>query len=96
MSAPIKLAAFAAALAVLFGGGAVAGGAVGPDREGPRAAHADTTSQDDGAHSATKEEHETVSASPPDGTESKSGGHGASASRKAAHPVRGLAVVGEA
>ena len=30
MSAPAKLAAFAAALAVLFGGGALAGAAIGP------------------------------------------------------------------
>ena len=37
---PAKLAAFAAVLAVLFGGGALAGGAVGPDRDpAPAAAH---------------------------------------------------------
>ena len=33
MSAPAKLAAFAAVLAALFGGGALAGGAIGADRE---------------------------------------------------------------
>jgi hypothetical protein len=35
-SAPAKLAGFGAVLAVLLGGGALAGGAVGPDREEPR------------------------------------------------------------
>ena len=33
MNAPAKLAAFVATLAVLFGGGALAGGAIDPDRE---------------------------------------------------------------
>jgi hypothetical protein len=33
MSAPAKLAAFAATLAVLFGGGALAGGAINPNRD---------------------------------------------------------------
>ncbi|HTE61766.1 MAG TPA: hypothetical protein VK631_15545, partial [Solirubrobacteraceae bacterium] len=35
MSAPVKLSAFAAALAVLFAGGALAGAAIGPDSDGP-------------------------------------------------------------
>jgi hypothetical protein len=34
MSAPVKLAGFAAVLALLLGGGAVAGATLGPDREG--------------------------------------------------------------
>jgi hypothetical protein len=34
MSAPVKLAAFAALLLVVFGGAAVAGGAIGPERDG--------------------------------------------------------------
>jgi len=34
VSAPAKLAGFAAALALLLGGGAIAGAALGPDREG--------------------------------------------------------------
>ena len=40
MSAPIRLAAFAVVLVALFGGGALAGGAVDPDREEPRRPHA--------------------------------------------------------
>ena len=35
MSAGAKLAAFAAVLAVLFGGGALAGAAIGPDARHP-------------------------------------------------------------
>jgi hypothetical protein len=37
MSSAARLAAFAGVLAVLFGGGALAGGAIGPDREDSRA-----------------------------------------------------------
>jgi hypothetical protein len=40
LSAPVKLAAFCAALVVLFGAGALAGGIVDPDRDEPAAAHA--------------------------------------------------------
>jgi hypothetical protein len=48
MTAPAKLAAFAAGLALLFGGGLVAGEVVGPDSEGATiASHRD----DAGAHS---------------------------------------------
>ena len=86
MSAPVKLAGFAATLAVLFGGGALAGG-VGPQRESgtERRTEAPKT---DGAHGAADRRH--GSASGPSQAESKSGGHGAA--EKAAHPVRGLAV----
>jgi hypothetical protein len=41
MTAPVKLAGFAAGLVLVFGGATVAGGAIGPDREGSKAAGAD-------------------------------------------------------
>jgi hypothetical protein len=41
MTAPVKLAGFAASLLLLFGGATVAGGAIGPDREGSDAAGGD-------------------------------------------------------
>lgn len=88
MSAPVKLAAFAATLAVLSGGGALAGGAIDPDRDEPRATHADAAPKKDDAHGAAEKEHENVSASH---TESKNETHGGS--KEAAHPVRGLAAV---
>ena len=53
MSAPAKLAAFAAALAVLFGGGALAGGAIDPDRNESPAQHADAATEGSGAHGAS-------------------------------------------
>ncbi len=82
MSAPAKLAGFAATLAVLFGGGALAGGAVDLDRD-----ETPTTTETEGAHGAASEEHEPMSTSTHE-TKS-SGGHGGA---QAAHPVRGLAV----
>lgn len=59
MTAPARLAAFGAALAVLFGGGALAGAAIGPDRDEPRTAHADADAdaRPAGAHGATRKEH---------------------------------------
>jgi hypothetical protein len=83
VSTPAKLAAFAATLAVLFGGGALAGGAVDPDRDAPRA-----TAAEDG--------HERVPASAH--TEPKAGGHGAAAKaahpvRGLAVAERGLRIV---
>ncbi len=93
MSTPAKLAAFVATLAVLFGGGALAGGAINPDRGDTRAERADTTPKTDGGHGAAEKEDEDVSTSPH--TESKTGGHGADETRTghgAAHPVRGLAI----
>ena len=94
MSTPAKLAAFAATLAVLFGGGALAGGAIDPDRDEPRATHADAAPKTEGAHGAERKEHETVSTSH---TETNTKSHGGAESKgrgasKAAHPVRGLAV----
>jgi hypothetical protein len=60
VSTPAKLAAFGAALAVLFGGGALAGGAIGPepeDTDTEQAEHADmnassTESHGGGGHEA--------------------------------------------
>ncbi len=77
MNAPAKLTAFGVSLAVLFGGGALAGGAIDPDRDEPREAH---------AGAANEKEHDTVSAS----THTESAGTHDGA--KADHPVRGLAV----
>ena len=88
MNAPIKLAGFAATLAVLFGGGALAGGAVDLDRDKPAAPHAEAAeAKSEGAHGAASEEHENVST--PTHDENTSGGHGG---ETAADPVRGLAV----
>ena len=41
MTATVKLAGFAAGLLLVFGGATVAGGAIGPDREGSDAAAGD-------------------------------------------------------
>jgi hypothetical protein len=87
MRAPAKLAAFAAALAVLFGGGALAGGAIDPDRDEPRPAHTAAATGHNGADGAREKEHETMSTSL---SERNSNAHGASG--PGAHPVRGLAV----
>lgn len=76
MTTPTKLAAFAAGLAVLFGGGAIAGGALDPDRERSRTKHADAGRGDAGA--------------PAHAEETSSSGH--SGGTKPAHPVRGVAV----
>ena len=55
MNAPAKLAAFSATLAVLFGGGALAGGAINPDRAEPRAEeHEDVSTTD--THTETEAE----------------------------------------
>lgn len=55
MNAPAKLTAFAATLTVLFGGGALAGGAVGPERAPrPEAHDADAAGRGDGAHGGAK------------------------------------------
>jgi len=77
MSTPVRLAAFAAVLALVFGVAAVAGGAVGPDRSDDAAERADTP----GGHGETAEPGGHA-----EGEESESaGGHSADA-------VRGLAV----
>jgi hypothetical protein len=53
MNAASKLAGFALALAVVFGGAALAGGAVGPQREQTPAARSHDGAMDDDAHGAT-------------------------------------------
>ena len=91
MSAPVKLAGFAVTLAVLFGGGALAGGAVGPERGSESPQRADATTPDDSRDDA-EAKHESASSAAH--AEAESGAHGGSggAAKKAAHPVRGLAV----
>jgi hypothetical protein len=76
MSTPLKLAAFAAVLALVFGAATVAGGAIGPDREdaAEERAQNDAHGADEPAGHAAADEDEA--------------GHGA----EAADPIRGLAV----
>jgi hypothetical protein len=87
VSAPAKLAAFAAMLLVLFGGGALAGGAVGPQRDSGSEGGAGTP-RTESAHGGGTDEHDAAPAAAR--TEGPDHGHGAAA--KAAQPVRGLAV----
>ena len=86
MSAPAKLVAFAAALAVLLGGGALAGGSIHPSPSGPRAQHSDAAGTTTGAHDVGHRENRTMPSTPHD----ESAVHGAE--QPAADPVRGLAV----
>jgi hypothetical protein len=84
VSATAKLAAFGAALAVLFGGAALAGAAIGPVRDGDGAStapqeHSDMT--EDAARGGNEKDGATEPAA-----------HGGSDENGAAHPVRGLAV----
>ena len=76
MNAPAKLAAFGAALALLFGGGALAGAAIGPDpdEKGPLAA------SDNEEHGSTTSKHASADAD-----------QGGPEAADGAHPVRGLA-----
>ena len=78
MTAPAKLTAFAGALVLLFGGGALAGGAFDPDRSGTGSA---APSHAGDAHGARQEPTSASGSSRP-------GRDGAPAAR----PVRGLAV----
>jgi hypothetical protein len=88
VSASTKLAGFAVVLAVLFGGGALAGGAVDPARDGPAATHGEAAdAKAEGAHGAASQEDENVSTSTHE--ENDSDRHGG---ENAADPVRGLAV----
>lgn len=88
MNAPVKLTAFAVTLTVLFGGGALAGGAVGPERAPRSEAHdADAAGRGDRARGAGAEH--TSEATGADGGSESAAGHGAA---RAARPVRGLAV----
>ena len=77
MNAPAKLAAFGATLALLFGGGALAGAAIGPDPD------------EDGPVAATENEEHGSMTSKHASAEADQGGH---ESAGGAHPVRGLAV----
>lgn len=54
MNAPAKLTAFGAGLLLLFGGGAVAGNAIDPDREEPEATHAEAPAEE-AAHGGGEE-----------------------------------------
>ncbi|MBJ7328577.1 MAG: hypothetical protein JHC95_01700 [Solirubrobacteraceae bacterium] len=78
MSAPAKLAAFAVVLAVLFGVGAVAGGATDPSGDEPRSERAGAGSMTEGAHGGAAKEDAMSTAS--------------HTGERQAHPVRGLAV----
>ena len=79
MTAPTKLAAFAVLLLALGGGGAIAGGAIDPDRDEPVKDHA--AKEPAAAHAAETQDHGAEA--------SESGGHGAEAG---SHPVRGVTV----
>ena len=80
MSTAAKLTAFAATLAVLFGGGALAGSAIDPGGESSAGTH-DTQAPATGkaGHGSASEDHAMTTSAPQQSTE-------------AAHPVRGLAV----
>ena len=82
MSAPTRLAAFGAALAVLFGGAALAGAAIGPD--------ADDAAEQTHDASTQPPEHTDMNASTDTPPAAHGGGHETAGA--AAHPVRGLAV----
>lgn len=89
MTAPTKLAAFAVLLLALGGGGAIAGGAIDPDRDEPASEHA--SKEPAPAHGAdAAAEHAEDSEDGAHGAEApEAGGHGAEAG---SHPVRGVAV----
>ncbi len=64
MTAPVSLGGFAAALAVLFAGGALAGGAIDPDRGRPAgAAHDAPGGMTQGPHGAATEAHSDAATS---------------------------------
>ena len=86
MSAPARLAGFAAVLVLLAGGGALAGNAIDPEPGEARADHTGGESEQ-GAHGVTREEGGDMSAA----THDENGSHGGS-SGQAGDPVRGLAV----
>ena len=80
MTAPTKLAAFAVLMLALAGGGAIAGGAIDPDRDEAAGEH--TAKEPAGEHGAPAPDDQ--------GSEASGGGeHGAEAG---ASPVRGLTV----
>ncbi len=77
MSAPVKLAAFAAVLVLVFGVAVAAGDVIGPDREGAEAERAQSAP----AHGV-----------PDGGMAEGHGGDDADAGHEAADPIRGLSV----
>lgn len=83
--APVKLAGFAALLVALFGTAALAGGAIGPDRERGADDGAAAATPSAGGHSGS-DEHTSV---PAGARADAAPAHGAEGE---AHPVRGLAV----
>lgn len=88
MTAPAKLAAFAGALAVLFGGGALAGGAIDPQRdEDERPSHGMAEQEPHAAEAGEQAPH-TPEAGEQEDAHAPEAGHGAT--RAAA--VRGLGV----
>ena len=90
MTAPTKLAAFAVLLLALGGGGAIAGGAIDPDRNEPAGDH--TSKEPAGGHGASEADAHSDKSTDEGarGAEaSAEGGHGAEAG---AHPVRGVTV----
>ena len=90
MTAPTKLTAFAVLLLALGGGGAIAGGAIDPDRDEPASKHASEEPME--GHGATDTDaHGAEATETAQGAEvADAGDHGGEA---AAHPVRGTTVV---
>jgi len=89
VSVPAKLAGFAAVLALLFAGGALAGDVVGPEPESETvAAHDDGRA--DTPPSAPEEHSDMASDSPTKTSHEATGSHTAAGGGD--HPVRGLAV----
>ena len=99
MSAPVRLAGFAALLGLAFAGAALAGGAIDPDRQGEPARHAGgaKSTGDASADGGGESGHATAAGAQ---TGSSSGAHGGGSAESAAgthggerQPVRGLGVV---
>jgi len=74
VSTPAKLAGFVATLAVLFGGGALAGGAIDPDRDEPRGAQGEDAAEHGDVSASTDAETETGAAQPVRGLAVAEGG----------------------
>jgi hypothetical protein len=81
VSAPLKLAAFALVLALLFGAGALAGDVLGPEREATAVAA-------DAPNDSSAEGHTEMPSASTKTAAGRGGGH----AEQAEHPVRGLAV----
>ena len=94
MSAPAKLAAFAAVLALLLGGGALAGAALGPDRSGDDDPESRATTADAGhGHAGESAPAADAHAEPEAEAEAEApAGDGHGGHEAAADAVRGLSV----